>query len=141
MYIYMYVHIYIYACIRYMDTRGCNASCDAAAIERVGTLACMCAFSLPYIMLPPLTLPFALSPDRPPSDYPHRPYSPHRYSLPAPLGVSRRRCRVLHNSRATLPAFFRQSPTLPVRTGVPCRTALPARLPACLSTYSPRESS
>lgn len=92
-------------------------------------------YIMPLLLLSPPLLSPSLHPlARPPSNSPHRPYSPHRYSLPAPLGVSQRRCRVLHNSRAPLPLFYRRRATLPCWTGVPCRVrSASACLPACLA--------
>lgn len=135
------VRCYIHACIW---TRGCNASCDAAAATNEGWGPWRVCAPSPYRVYnapPPYLSPslHPLSPGRPPSNSPHRPYSPHRYSLSAPLGISQRRCRVLHNSRAPLPVFYRRHATLPSWTGVPCRVrsasaCLPV-LPACFSTY------
>lgn len=110
----------------------------------------VCARFLPTVYNAPTASPLALpslrrDPDRPPSDSPHRPYSPHRHSFPAPLCVSRRRCRVLHNScrgvagstqtrRATLPTVRRGEPVYHVE--LPCLTlplpCLSVCLPACL---------
>lgn len=106
--------IYIYACIW---TRVAMPRVTQQQRTKGGDLGVYVRLLPTVYIMPPLPSsrrPFTLSPDRPPSsNSPHRPYSPHRYSLPAPLGISQRRCRVLHNSRAPLPVFYRRHATLP----------------------------